>query len=285
MILDTPRIYEFGDPIGGTYPPWYDPAYWYEGVTLRFDPQQQIRVLLSNALFYFDLVVRQQGVLLAGILILYLIGHRQQPQAKEMLRRWALLIPAVCAFILYGLVYVETRYLGPFVVLVCAELLAGLPQSNAFMGRRLMSVIGLIMLLFLLGTIAAANLEGIFDLTEHRGIRQQASVQDTRPTWPGEVAEKLHRLGIRQGDKVAVIGYAFDSFWARLARVKIVAEMVNSDKDPSWLDDGGLQSQVIQAFASTGAKAIVAENVPSHASLSNWHRVRNSNYYIFVLAQ
>jgi hypothetical protein len=34
VIFDDPPIYEFGDPIGGTYPISADPSYWYEGVLL-----------------------------------------------------------------------------------------------------------------------------------------------------------------------------------------------------------------------------------------------------------
>ena len=43
--------------------------------------------------------------------------------------------------------------------------------------------------------------------------------------------------------------------------------------------------EVWQFTISDGARAIVAENVPSYASLSNWHKVGNSNYYVFILAQ
>jgi hypothetical protein len=72
---------------------------------------------------------------------------------------------------------------------------------------------------------------------------------------------------VEQGDKVAVIGYGFGSFWARLARVQIVAEMLGWQADDFWLGDPALQSEVVQAFAGTGARAIVAEKVPSYATL------------------
>jgi hypothetical protein len=89
---------------------------------------------------------------------------------------------------------------------------------------------------------------------------------------------------VEPGDRVAVIGYAFDSFWARLARVRIVAELLEWEATPFWLGSSTFQSQVIEIFAETGAKAIVAEHVPPYASLVGWHRVGKSNYYIHVVA-
>jgi hypothetical protein len=82
---------------------------------------------------------------------------------------------------------------------------------------------------------------------------------------------------------VAIIGYGFDAYWARLARVKIVAEMLDWQADDFWLGDPMFQSRVLHVFASTGAKAVVAENVPSYASLIGWHRVGESNYFIYIL--
>jgi hypothetical protein len=82
---------------------------------------------------------------------------------------------------------------------------------------------------------------------------------------------------------VAVIGYAYSSFWARLARVKIVAEMLGADAAPFWFGDASLQNQVIQVFRNTGAQAIVAEEVPDGAQLLNWHRIGDTNVYVYPL--
>jgi hypothetical protein len=156
-----------------------------------------------------------------------------------------------------------------------------LPASEE--SRRLLSFVGAIMLSFLLMNIIAFNFEGVRDLTGPRNVNQGVRSQKAgRPSWP-EVAEELHRLGIRSGDKVAVIGYAFDSFWARLARVQIGAEMFGWQADEFWLGNPSLQSEVLRAFASTGARAIVAERVPAYVRPTGWHQVGKSNYYIYVL--
>ena len=33
-LFDRPAVYEYAAPIRGTYPPWYDPAYWNAGLEL-----------------------------------------------------------------------------------------------------------------------------------------------------------------------------------------------------------------------------------------------------------
>ena len=94
----------------------------------------------------------------------------------------------------------------------------------------------------------------------------------------------MQQLGVEPGNRVAVIGYGFSSFWARLARVKIVAEMPASEAEDFWLGDYSMQFKVIQAFADTGARVIVAEHVPGYARLTGWHRVNNTNFHIYLIS-
>jgi hypothetical protein len=103
------------------------------------------------------------------------------------------------------------------------------------------------------------------------------------PDWPGAVAEELWQLGIEPGDQVAVIGYAFDSYWARLARVKIVVETLDWQADALWLGDPAFQREVLAVYASAGARAIVAEYVPAYADMTGWRQVGVSNFYIYLL--
>jgi hypothetical protein len=284
QIFDKPPIYEFGTPIGGTYPVAYDPSYWYEGLKANFDLAQQIKTLIASALFYYELFSYQFGALAFGVLLLYALERPRVAKPTEIVSRWGLTIVALAVFAFYGIVTVIGRYVGVFVVLFWADLLANVSLPDSQLLRRWVSLLSIIMILFMLINIAAFNLQGFRDLTGG-GEPDQLTPQDQKPSWPGEVAEELHRLGPKAGDNVAVIGYGFDSFWARLGRVQIVAEMLEEEADAFWLGDPSMQSEVIRAFATTGAKAIVAEDVPSYASLSGWRQVGNSNYYIYILAQ
>ena len=46
-IFDQPPAFEFSEPVGGTYPVWYDPTYWYEGSVSHFDFRKQVAVFVG----------------------------------------------------------------------------------------------------------------------------------------------------------------------------------------------------------------------------------------------
>lgn len=282
-VFNAPPVYEFGQPIGGTYPIAYDPYYWVKGAAAAFSLEKQAITMIASGLFYFDLFFRQEGVVLAGVFVLYLLGFRRPASAVDLVRKYGLALLAVVAFGMYGLVLVEGRYIGVFVVLFWGDLLANTRPAEIGLAQKLTAFLGAAMIVFMLATIAAFNLEGLFILAGHTRATGSASGATPPPAWPGEVAEELHRLGVQPGDRVGVIGYAFDSFWARLARVKIVAELVDVDADPFWVGDPALQAGVIRAFAGAGARAIVAEHVPGYARLAGWRQVGNSNFYIHLI--
>ena len=135
----------------------------------------------------------------------------------------------------------------------------------------------------MLGQIALFNLEGLGTLVPAQTGSPAGLAEAGPPGWPGETALALHELGLRPGDKVGVIGYAYESFWARLGRVRIAAEMFAWEAAPYWEGDTDLRAGVIGAFAGTGARAIVAEGVPAGANTHGWRQVGDSNYFIYLL--
>jgi hypothetical protein len=279
VIHESPAVYEFGEPIGGTYPISLDPSYWYEGIEPRFDFGGLLTRLMSSSLVYAELFFQQQGILVACVLAMYVMGQRRAFSFWEFLRRWALVIPAIFAFGLYATVLVQSRYVGVFIVVFWADLLANIQLPDTPSNQTWLNVLSSITAIGLLATIIMFNLDGFKRLNPLLGT---GSVQQAAPAAkPLEVATTLRELGVTPGDRVGVIGYASDSFWARLARVKIVAEMLEVDAIDFWQGDEMLQQSVLRAFARTGAKAVIAEYVPNDAQLNNWHRVRNSNYYIY----
>jgi hypothetical protein len=285
QVFEAPPIYEFANPVGGTYPITYDPSYWYEGVTPRYSLGNLLLAVLSNLRVYLNLIFKELGAGVAIIVILYLLIFRDHLQKLTHLRSWTLAALALMALGLYSLVYVEGRYIGVFIILIAADFLANLEMPDSPRNRQLLSSAGLVLVFFLLGNLTVQNLEGFDRLLSHPTRQTNVSQGAVAPSWPGQVAEELQSLGISQGDQVGVIGYAFDSYWARLARVKIVAEMFEWEADPFFLGDRAFQNQVIQTFSSTGAAAIIAERVPAYASLPGWHRVGQTKYYIYIHGQ
>jgi hypothetical protein len=201
----------------------------------------------------------------------------------EILEKWALVIPALVAFGLYGTVLVEGRYVGAFVLLFWADILGNVRLPNAPANGLWLGTLSSIAAFGLVVSIVLFTLDGFTRLNP--SSQPGLSTLAAPAAKPLAVARTLQELGVRQGDKVGVIGYAYDSFWARLAGVRIVAEMLEVDADEFWSGDQALRQSVLQAFAKSGVHAVIAEYVPGYAGLRDWHQVENSNYYIYVFRE
>ena len=283
VIHRSPAVYEFGEPIGGTYPIALDPSYWYEGITAPITLKQLTSPLIASGTYYLELFLQRQGALFACVLILYVMGQKRKRTFAEILRQWALVIPAIIAFGLYALVLVEDRYVGVFVLLLWTDIFANIRLPEMPNGNAWLNTLSVVAAFGLLANIILFNLDGFTRLNS--SVNSSFVEPSAPPAGPIAVAKSLHELGIQGGDKVGVIGYAYDSYWARLAKVRITAEMLDADAEDLWRGDDAQQQSVLQAFANAGIHAVVAEYVPQDAMLEGWHQVGDSNYYIYVFSE
>jgi hypothetical protein len=99
-----------------------------------------------------------------------------------------------------------------------------------------------------------------------------------------EVATQLQRFGLREGDRVAYIGLSFGAYWARLSKVRIVAEIPSDEKDSFCKTDISTRSQVMDTFERIGAKLVVAEKLPPDitTSGSGWQRLGSTDYFAYI---
>jgi hypothetical protein len=282
-IFEEPAVYEFGAPIAGTYPVSYDPSYWYVGAVARIDPVRQARGIVATLAYYLDLLVRHLGGLLVGLIVLYVMAALAGVRPAGGPGNWGLVVVALAALGMYSLVYVEGRYIGAFVVISLADLLANLRLPASAFQRRLTAVTAAAMVLFMLLGIVAFNLEGAGQLAGTPATGASTTARGGLPVWPGEVAEVLRDDGVTEGDRVAVFGYAFGSFWARLARVRIAAEMLPDDAKLFWATETETQDEILGVLARHGVRAVVAEYVPNTVDTTGWRQVGQSNFYVRLL--
>ena len=294
LVFDDPPVYEFAAPIGGTYPLSYDPSYWYEGLTPRFELREQARVLLASGQAYFELFIRQQGGFLATVAILLLVGGALRPRPRFD-ERWALTAVALVAFALYSLVYVEGRYVAPFLVLFWAGILSHMRLPEGAESRNLLRVSGAVLMLFML--VAVAQFEAEFgsafldlDLPEETSTPATPQPWPPRPPVdragsPPEIAEGLQELGVRPGDAIGFVGYAFGAYSARLAGVKIVAQLRSQDASRFWEASGSTRQAVLEAFAEAGAEAVIADQVPPAGPGNGWRQVGHTSHWAYFLTQ
>ena len=282
QIFEDPAVFEFATPVGGTYPLSYDPSYWYEGVVPPLDIKKQAAVLITNAGFYFDLFIRRQGGVSAIVLLFLLLGVKRRSLQSWLSGELGLVIIAIAAFGLYALVYLEGRYVGAFLVLFWAGLFSCIRIPKSLLSQRLIAVAGAILLSCFLLNIVSFNLEGLKRIGLLETSSGKKSVQDQSPSYkPVPMAEAVLEMGLKPGDEIAFIGYSFGAFFARLARLRIIAEIPDDQAESFWLADPATRSAAVEAIRKTGAKAIIAEWVAPGAAVNGWQRIGNSQHFIY----
>jgi hypothetical protein len=286
-IFDGVAIYEFRAPIKGTYPPWYDPSYWYEGITPHFNLKMQIRALVLTAKTYSDLIgLNMQCCLIVAFLTLLLyIDGRQQLALRKMAIQWYLLIPGIAALGMYSFVHLEGRFIGPFVTILWIGAFSSVHLVENQGSEKLVICVSIAISIGMLISISSLSGEKLY--SRLLALRQYGN--DIHLHW--KIADSLDQMGVKPGDEVAFIGgsdFAYAAYWARLARVRIIAEILPRDAPDFWGADNLVASRVIKTFARIGAKAIVAEKVSAWSSACDptkgWQRIGNTdNCLIFPL--
>jgi hypothetical protein len=172
---------------------------------------------------------------------------------------------------MYWLVDVQTRYVGAFVVLLWLGVFSGVRLRDSQESRRLAASVSVAILVIVIIEIGASS--------------AQVLARGVLPDVQWEIAESLNRMGVRPGDKVGLIRSSSGPavYWARLAKVQIVAEIPAREANSFWSASDLVRSQVIKTFARTGANFIIAEAVPSWVGNIGCQRIEKTNYCAYIL--
>jgi MFS family permease len=286
-IVDRPAVFEFATPIAGTYPPSYDPSYWYDGVSLEVSVQRQLEIVVASVRYYLDLFLRKQGPVFGIVLLLLLLTPGSVFRARSALALWTLVGISLAGLGMYGLVLVEGRYIGPFVAILWGVALAFVRVDSAPFSARILTLAAKAIVILALVGIVAFNFEGfrpVLGWDDNPWRIVPAPVEERAPPLrPVQFAEALQKLGLRAGDRIAYIGAGHDAFFARLARLKIIAEVPADQSDEFWNAAPAQREMILRALASTGATAIVAEEGPADAVPDGWQRIADSRHLLFPL--
>ncbi len=288
-ILQRPALYGFASSVSGTYPPWYDPSYWHEGEKPRFEPRGQLRVLSWSAKDLWHLLLRDESFLFAGVFLLaFVTWRRGGTLRRDIASQWLLLLPALAAILMYSVVLFSPRYVAVFVVLLWLGLYAGFRQEPGREQRALGWGIPLAVLLAMAVRLGPDTVSIARSALASLGRPVSASAH---PQW--QIAHALEEIGIRPGDRAAEIGYGADAYWARLAGLRLVAELFSEkgefesvqDHDLILRPDGSLTPEAISAFSATGARTIVARKVPPEVAQHGWTKLGKTGWYAYLLSR
>ena len=267
-IFDQPLVYTFEGPLRGTYPGWYDPTYWLAGIKSHFNLRQQlVRLKLNSQIIFGFFFGVFQIALVAGVLIWYLFGAGRFPWFAGLRDYWYLVLPPLAAAAVYWPLWVEPRYIAPFLGLFWAGIFSGVRMPDSPESRRLVScmpaaVVPLTLAVVLASTVGAVDQIG------------------TAPPTQFQVAEYLHRIGIRPGDRVGAIGRVMECGWARLARVQITTE-INHGSDAAFRASSvPVRSAAIAAMFSTGVRAIISDSREDSGCPSGWRSAAGTGFSV-----
>lgn len=279
QIFDHPPVFEFGEPIGGTFPLWTDPSYWYEGISPQFNLKAILRVLILNLLFYYKAFL---GILVFGYLALLLGSTRTQESLYSLAASWQLLLPAIAALGTYALAtdfhantmehQLPLRFIAAFIVLLFAGVYATIRLPNL---RAIKPVIASL-------TIATVVAVGIHLLAPT--LKQASEILTEKQeniNW--QIATEMKQLGVQAGDKIAIFGSEIDHvFWARLAHTKIIVKLEKPEE--FWANDWTLRTAILEAVKAAGANAVVQRGNPLQKNdIQQWKLLGNTGYYAYLL--
>lgn len=291
VIFENPTAYEFAEPLVATYAPWFDPAYWHRGLRPRPDPRGHlITARWSLRMYGAQHPLRHwlpSGVLLF-LVAAYLAWRRWW--SGEALARHALLWGAgIIALAMYALIHLESRYIAPFMTLLWLGAVMGVRLPA---GRVALRNAGVVLAAVL---IVHAALVMVMTVRHARAIGREstAHASSRRVDIHWRVAQSLGQMNVRPGDRVAVIGPGIRAYWARLARLRIVAEVPAWEEHEFWTADPQTRQAVLDRFAATGARVVVheisarpeARRVAIDYEAMGWQRIGGTDYYARLLGR
>ena len=286
ILFEAPTVYEFKEPIRSTYPPWFDPSYWNEGLVGRFELKGQLKAVRRALRNYYSIFVDSPiGItVLVGFLVLSFFGRPRVLTGRA--RLWNLFIAACAAMLLYSLVYVEPRLVGGFAVLFWLGLFSTVRLRNDRAGAGFSCVV--------LSVVIASVTVLVVDSKTSTGLALRVIAREGDESADAEhweVANSLSSMGVQPGDPVGSIGHGFASaiYWGRLAKVQIVAEITGThvafpeDVEVFRRSNDAVKNKVVEAFRAAGAKVIVADRKPPGVTLHGWQRVGKTDHYAYFL--
>jgi hypothetical protein len=251
-------IVEFSSQTQGTFPLWYDPYYWFGGEKLRFDLRRQIAVLGSTLRSYKGMVSLTLE-LVAGAVVLFIVGRRDAGFARFLRASWLFTWP-VATFLMFALIHVEFRYVAGFWALFWLAIYGALAARVTRRAAVVVCVMvgGALMVHFM----AAARTHIATDLELSKRLDYVA------------VADSLRNLGVRSGDRLAVVGFPFNPLYAHYAGMRLVAAIPATDD--VWNMRAEEWKAVGERLTEIGVKAVVTTNRPHNSATANWHDVNVS---------
>jgi hypothetical protein len=275
VINLAPTVLEFKNTVPGTYPLWYNPAFFYQGLRTHFDWRKQRGALLRSLLTFVVSERLKQFVLFTGFIALFILTMRRRSRV-DYSRSW-LALWALAAFGMYVLVAIEPRYIAAFLVLFWIEAYGSVLTGVLNSSRALtIAVIGVVTACIFLSQLHLVESEVTGSLHDSHATRQIV------------VATELARLGLHPGDEIVTVGDGSSAYYARLAQLRVVATIGlrggDNDRAQFWSLSDNKSADLKLKLREVGARAIVSDDAAECSVASNqWHSIKDTGVCVEFL--
>ena len=205
-LTEHPVTLEFGTPVPATYPLWFDPSYWSQGMQATFNLKQQIAALGVTLTTYIEMFM-QVSVLIASAILFFATSPRHTLKLTRH-NFWMVAWP-LSALALFAPVHVEARYVAGFMILFWIGILSiGLHSTRIVSRGAVVAIVGITLMIPPAFRLALA------------GGRSVSAFLHPMPTLEVTAARALRNLGLHEGDGILVVGETFEPYYAWNRRLK-----------------------------------------------------------------
>ncbi len=266
-VFSDPDVFEFSSPVQGSYPPWYDPSYWYDGARPYFSVKTQAWALYRASNMYLK-IFSKSGALWVVLVSVLVVRRKLLGWGRSSSGTWLVFLPSGAAVAMYSLVHIEFRYFAPFPLMLLMWALSRMKIATGA-GPLLVKRFQLVIILAPAFAIAWAAGRDFYDVVRNK------------PYEPWLVAQQLHQMGISPGTDVGYIGTGLDAYWAHLAGVRIIVEIPDEQQSRFISAGAARRRQVLTLFSSVGAKAVVTKNAGAANSADGWRPIPGTHHFIW----
>ena len=296
-LATQPPIFSYAAHPVGTFPLWFDPAWWTLGLKPHvWLPGHLARLLRNIVVFARYLLGRPEPFVLLGVLLVF---GAKPPYLHRRFREnvwffapvaWGLLMLAI-----YFPIDLQDRYLTAPLFLVVLPLFAGLQTprvaapgppltSEAVSGTP--SVLANALILLFAGIVLSQSATHLADRRRHTSPAEQGHPGFAAQIFTASAA--LNQLGLKPGDKIACMGdlacYT-DFYWARLAGTQILGQVETPHQaTPVTVWNSTPDKRTITApLAHMGLRYIVSLFPNAAGKPEGWVQLGDSNFFAYPL--
>ncbi len=295
-IVTTPPVFSYASHPVGTFPLWFDPAWWTAGLKPHVSLHGHLARFARNLIVLLRYLLGRPEifVLLAVLLSSGATWPRLRSLRAVRSAAWAL-APLTWGLLMFGIylpIDLQDRYLTgsfllvllpAFALLDCARVedtdlaVRGMPKRN----------INATALAVLFAGIAMA--QAFTNLADRR--RYTPPAEQSHPGYSQSfftAAAALDRLGLRPGARLACMGDQacyIDQYWARLAGAQILAEIETpGQQSPEALWNSVADTRTITApLAARGIDYIVTRFPNSLRKPAGWLQLGPTDFFAYPL--